>query len=61
LVEDFKLSYVKWSLVVCLGCGKNNLGVLLDIMVEINGERALEYIKMKEVDITQAMVKCFYK
>jgi hypothetical protein len=52
---------VKWSLVVCLGCGKNNLGVLLDIMVEINGERALEYIKMKEVDITQAMVKCFYK
>jgi len=46
---------------VCLGCGKNILGVLLDIMVEIDGECALKYIKMKKVDITQAMANCFYK
>jgi hypothetical protein len=61
LAKDFKLSYVKWSLMVCLGCGKNILGVLLDIMVEIDGECALKYIKMKKVDITQAMANCFYK
>ncbi len=46
---------------VCLGCGKNNLGVLVDIMVEIGGECALKYIKMKEVDITQAMANFFDK
>jgi hypothetical protein len=30
-----------------LRCGKNDLGVLLDIMVEIERECALKYIKMK--------------
>jgi hypothetical protein len=52
---------VRWSFTVCLGCGKNDLGVLLDIKVEIERECALKYIKMKEVDRTQAMVKLFYK
>jgi hypothetical protein len=32
-------------------CGKNDLKVLLDIMVKIEGECALKHIKMMEVDI----------
>lgn len=36
---------VRWSLLVCLGCQKNDLGVLLDIIMEIEGECA-KHIKM---------------
>jgi hypothetical protein len=49
---------VIWSLTIC---GKNDLGVLLDIIVEIEKECALKYMKMKEVETTQTMVNFFYK
>lgn len=58
LVEGFKLNFVIWSLTIC---GKNDLGVLLDIIVEIEKECALKYMKMKEVETTQTMVNFFYK